>query len=86
MSTVGSGKPTKPGFLLLRRYGFEMAIPISVIPYRSSNQCPLISYHFSITDTGKAAEPETINLFLRRFPFISPARRSESPSIYVINL
>ena len=41
-----------------------MAIPISVIPYRSNNVCPETSFQLSITEAGKAAEPETINLKL----------------------
>ena len=42
--------------------GFVKAIPISVIPYRSSRKCPDILCHFFKTGTGSAAEPETINL------------------------
>lgn len=42
--------------------GLESAIPISVIPYLSSKVCPVMLFHFSRTGTGRAAEPDTINL------------------------
>ena len=55
--------PTHPG----RRAptnGFESAMPISVIPYRSSNVWPLISRQRSSVFTGSAAEPD----IMRRRP------------------
>ena len=42
--------------------GLVSAIPISVMPYLSSNLCPVILSHSSKIGWGKAAEPETINL------------------------
>lgn len=42
--------------------GLESAIPISVIPYLSSKVCPVMAFHFFRTGTGRAAEPDTINL------------------------
>lgn len=41
-------------------------MPISVIPYLSSKVCPVMLFHFSRTGTGRAAEPDTINLHRER--------------------
>ena len=59
-STPGSGMPTHPG----RRSpvnGFESAMPISVMPYRSSSVWPLISRHRSSVFTGSAADPDIMS-------------------------
>uniref|UniRef100_A0A8W7P662 Uncharacterized protein n=1 Tax=Anopheles coluzzii TaxID=1518534 RepID=A0A8W7P662_ANOCL len=66
--TPGRGIPTQP-CLRLRcspscTYGFEMAIPISVMPYRSSNRWPVISFHRAKILPGSGAEPEIISRIL----------------------
>lgn len=42
--------------------GLERAIPISVIPYLSKRTCPVRLFHLSRTGTGRAEDPDTINL------------------------
>ena len=56
----GSGMPTHPG-RLSPASGFDNAMPISVMPYRSSNVWPLISRHRSSVFTGNAAEPDIMS-------------------------
>lgn len=53
-------------------------MPISVIPYLSSKVCPVMLFHFSSTGTGRAAEPDTINLHRE-----SPGKR-ESKSTFAL--
>ena len=59
--TPGKGCPTSPG-LLYPSKGLLRIIPVSVIPYLSSNSFPEISFHFSKVLIGRLADPETINL------------------------
>jgi hypothetical protein len=40
-------------------------MPISVIPYRSSRVCPVISRHRSSVRTGNAADPDIIRRSVR---------------------
>ena len=54
-----AGAPTVPG-TRSPRSGFESAIPISVMPYRSRRRCPESSSHREKSGTGSAAEPETM--------------------------
>lgn len=42
--------------------GLESAIPISVIPYLSKRTWPVRLFHLSRTGTGRAEDPDTINL------------------------
>ena len=50
--------------------GLERTMPVSVIPYLSSNRCPVICSHRSITGWGSADEPLTISLQERKEMFI----------------
>lgn len=42
--------------------GLDSAMPISVMPYRSSRVCPVMSCHRCRVGRGRAAEPETMSL------------------------
>lgn len=42
--------------------GLESAIPISVIPYLSKRTWPVRLFHLPRTGTGRAEDPDTINL------------------------
>lgn len=42
--------------------GFDKTIPVSVMPYLSSNLCPVISCHRLNIGVGRGADPHTISL------------------------
>mmetsp|Transcript_15726 Transcript_15726/g.27130 ORF Transcript_15726/g.27130 Transcript_15726/m.27130 type:complete len:482 (+) Transcript_15726:532-1977(+) len=58
--TPGRGNPTAPG-MRLPSYRFDIAIPISDMPYRSSSVCLLMFLHRTIIGSGRAAEPHTMS-------------------------
>ena len=57
--TPGNAHPTLPSIRFSGSYPFDNAIPISVIPYRSSNTTPPVKFsHFRLMGEGKADDPQ----------------------------